>query len=147
MNRKNILIIVLIFIFAAVAGYFFVRFFYGNDDLVSLKINDRVFKTEIVSDKDAMAKGLGGKDSICSQCAMLFQFEIPGKYAFWMKDMKFPIDIIWINDSKIVFIEKNVSPSKMDTMIPSQEADQVLEINGGKVDKFDIKIGDEVQFK
>ncbi len=75
---------------------------------------------------------------------MLFVFDKAGKYAFWMKDMQFALDILWIKDGKINFIEKNVQPSFPATMTPSENSNQVLEFNAGTVDRLGIIIGDEV---
>jgi len=72
--------------------------------------------TEIVveiADTDAKRQlGLSGRDSLLRGRGMLFVFDKPGNYGFWMKDMKFPIDIIWIDsDMRIVGVEENVSPN------------------------------------
>ena len=56
-------------------------------------------------------KGLSIKNTLNESEGMLFPFDTPGEYSFWMKDMKFPIDIIWIDSNyKIVYIEKNLQP-------------------------------------
>ena len=55
-----------------------------------------------------MLQGLAVKNQLKENEAMLFVFEKPGKHSFWMKDMKFPIDIIWLDSTgKIVHIEEN----------------------------------------
>ena len=53
--------------------------------------------TSLSTTPDSQSKGLAIKDSLNENEGMLFIFESPQKYSFWMKDMKFPIDIIWIN--------------------------------------------------
>ena len=70
---------------------------------------------------------------------------------FWMKDMKFAIDIIWINDSEIVQIDKNVQPPAPNTVdedlllyIPSQPIDYVLEVNANFTEENNIKVGDSI---
>ena len=60
--------------------------------------------------------------------------------------MRFPLDIIWILDGKIVHIEKNVSEKFSGTLSPQVDADSVLEINAGIVDKIGIKISDKTSF-
>jgi uncharacterized membrane protein (UPF0127 family) len=60
---------------------------------------------------ELMAKGLAVKNQLKENEAMLFIFEESAKHSFWMKDMKFPIDIIWLNsDGKVVHIEQNLQP-------------------------------------
>jgi len=63
-----------------------------------------------------------------------------------MKGMKFNLDIVWINDSKIVYIAKNVSRDSKEIIIPEFEADKVLELNAGMADGLGIKEGDEIKF-
>ena len=78
---------------------------------------------------------------------MIFVFIKNSKPTFWMKDTKIPLDIIWINDNKIVGIEKNVQPEvdRKDselTKYPAPSAiDYVLEVNGGLSDENNIKVG------
>jgi uncharacterized membrane protein (UPF0127 family) len=77
---------------------------------------------------------------------MLFEFSQSGRYSFWMNDMRFPLDIIWIANGKIAHIEKNVSEKFAGTLIPLSDADRVLEINSGIADKLGVKVGDMISF-
>ncbi len=79
---------------------------------------------------------------------MLFIFPTPDTYAFHMKDMRFPIDIIWIRSNVIVDISKDVPvPKGMDlpTYQPSADADMVLEVNAHFTDRYNIQPGDKVE--
>ncbi len=81
---------------------------------------------------------------------MLFIFDKPGAYSFWMKGMKFSIDIIWIANNKIVgFVENAELPDglKIPTYKPSAAIDKVLELNAGTVARDGIKIGDTIIFQ
>ena len=60
-----------------------------------------------------------------------------------MKDMRFPLDIIWIKNGEVVYVEKNVSEKFSGTLSPQAEADSVLEINAGNADKLSIKVGNK----
>lgn len=110
------------------------------------------------------AKGLSGRKCLkndegnCSESAegMLFLFGKPEKRSFWMAGMNFPLDIIWINENKIVAVSKNIQPPKLSLSLsksnelpaivsPSVEADKVLELSAGAVEKFNIKIGDKIK--
>jgi hypothetical protein len=81
---------------------------------------------------------------------MIFVFNNE-KPVFWMKDTKIAIDIIWINDNKVVGIEKNVQPEqgKKDIELKRYPAptaiDYVLEVNAGFSDRNNIKVGTSVQ--
>lgn len=108
---------------------------------------------EIAANLAARKKGLGKRDYIDIDNGMLFVFEQPGDYAIWMKDMKFAIDIIWIDENKmIVDIAENVppQPGKSDKELvvykPKGTSKYILEISAGLVKLNDLKIGDKVDF-
>lgn len=90
------------------------------------------FAIERADTEQAREKGLGGRESLCSSCAMLFVFPRSGNYGFWMKDMKFPLDIIWIYHGMVVHIERNIHPDSKEVFLPKKTADQVLEVNAGE---------------
>jgi len=99
---------------------------------------------------DSQSKGLSIKDSLNENEGMLFIFESPQKYSFWMKDMKFPIDIIWINSTgKIVHIEKNLSPCYLllpcPSYAPKNDSLYVLEVVSNFTNKFGVNVGDSVE--
>ncbi len=78
---------------------------------------------------------------------MLFVFDKPDIYSFWMKDMLFPIDMIWISeDGKVVYIERDARPeSYPNSFIPDAPAKYVLEVNAGFSEKNNLKVGDKVE--
>lgn len=116
----------------------------------TLRVGDKVFQVAVADTNEEKARGLGGVEKIKDNEGMLFIFDLPGKYGFWMKDMKFPIDIIWIRENKIVWFSENVRLPKegenLEVYYPPEEADKVLEINMGLVQKYGFKRGDEVSF-
>ena len=127
------------------AGYFFWR----NNAALKIEpdqivIRGHIFKIETVVSESAKEKGLGGRQSICADCGMLFVFDKPGKYGFWMKDMQFALDLLWLKDGRVIFLKKNIAPSFMQTMLPAEKADRVLELNAGTVDKLGIAVGDQI---
>ena len=108
--------------------------------------------TSLATTPDAQSKGLAIRDSLNENEGMLFIFETPQKYSFWMKDMKFPIDIIWINqDGKIVHIEKNLPPCVFllpcPSYAPKDDSLYVLEVVSNFTNKFNINVGDPVDSK
>ena len=99
---------------------------------------------------DSQSKGLSIKDSLNENEGMLFIFESPQKYSFWMKDMKFPIDIIWINSTgKIAHLEKNLSPCYLllpcPSYAPKNDSLYVLEVVSNFTNKFGVSVGDSVE--
>ena len=97
--------------------------------------------------------GLSRFDSLGTNDGMLFTFDQENlKPPFWMKDMKFPIDIIWINDNKIIQIDKDVQPaqegipeSELTLYLPEEPVDYVLEVNAGHTEQNGINVGDKVE--
>lgn len=146
-NKKNIIFLAIVaVIIIGIIWYIFTFVYsvYGNR-IQEMVVGGKVFRAEIVSSAEKMEKGLGGRSGLCNSCAMLFQFSNSGKYSFWMKDMQFPLDILWINNGKIVHIEKKVSENFTGILSSPEKADRVLEINVGLADSYGIKIGDMVR--
>ena len=75
-------------------------------------------------------------------------FEKPEKEGFWMKDMKFSIDIIWIDENmSVIHIEKSLSPDTYPKVYyPESPAKYVLEVSAGQADSLGLKIGDKIEF-
>ena len=118
---------------------------YGNR-IEKIKIGENIFQAERVSSPERLQKGLSNRKTLCQNCAMLFEFPKAGRRSFWMQDMNFPLDIIWIENKKIVHIEKNVPQNFSRVLSPQNEADQVLEINAGLAEKIGIEVGDNIVF-
>ena len=110
----------------------------------------KIFVAEATTTAQIM-EGLSKKDSLPKTDGMLFLFRSEDKYRFWMPDMRFPLDIIWISaGKKIVDISKNAPPltdaSKPVFYSPRVPAQYVLEVNAGFSDEHNIVIGEDVQF-
>jgi hypothetical protein len=118
----------------------------------TLKIGSKSVEVEVVDSEELRAKGLSGRSSLEENKGMLFVFEKRDvEPVFWMKDMEFAIDIIWIDNDKIVRIDKEVPSAKkgvpdgsLTRYAPGQPIDYVLEVSSGFSDKNTIKIGDSV---
>lgn len=101
----------------------------------------------IVADTPMLREsGLSGVKYMPENTAMLFIFDKPDKYEFWMKEMKFPLDMIWLDkEYKIVHIETDLSPSTYPkTFAPTLPSLYVIEANAGLVTKNNLKIGDNL---
>ncbi len=113
-----------------------------------VRINSVKIPVEVAADAATQQKGLSGRVSLDAQSGMLFIFDKSAIYTFWMPDMNFPIDIIWINDNKVIDISANVSndfdPQNPDFYEPVEPAQYILEVNAGFSEKENIKIGDTV---
>ncbi|MFH1790190.1 MAG: DUF192 domain-containing protein [bacterium] len=95
-------------------------------------------------------KGLGKRKDFGKYNGMLFVFDTEDRHAIVMRDMLFDIDIIWLDDLKIVDMapnvkaQPNVSESLLDYYLPRIESDMVLELPAGFIGKYKLKIGDSI---
>lgn len=108
---------------------------------------------EIAKTGEQRQKGLSGRVTLDANSGMLFVFEKKKVFpSFWMKDMLFPLDIIWIADGKITKIDKNLpipnpAANQLSTLAlytPDKPIDYVLEVNAGFSDKNNFQVGDSV---
>lgn len=133
--------------------FFPLLLFCGNQKKKFIKIyfpNGHSIVAELAITDEERARGLMFREEIEDNEGMLFIFEAEGFYSFWMKNMNFPIDIIWLDkDRRIVHIEENVPPCKK-TPCPSYisrlPAQYVLELKSGKAKKEKLKLYDQLNF-
>lgn len=117
----------------------------------NILIDGHIFSLLLAKSEAEKEKGLSDRASVDMNTGMLFIFDKEGNYDFWMKRMRFPLDIIWMNKNKIVTIAEDLQPatSSDDTEIPRFKsvvpADTVLEINSGLSKKYNFKVGDSVK--
>lgn len=116
----------------------------------SVKIGQKTFNVELAITADQQELGLGSRDSLAKNAGMLFVFKPAQTATFWMKDMRFNLDMVWISDGKIVDISRNLpapksgtNPADLPTYSPNVLVDYVLEINAGQ--SVGMKIGDHVE--
>jgi uncharacterized membrane protein (UPF0127 family) len=103
---------------------------------------------EIAETPDQQTLGLGGRDSLPANQGMLFPFSQPGVYSFWMKDMNFPLDMVWIDaNKKVAGVTADISPDTYpNTFNPPSQISYVLELNAGAAVKFGITSGTILKF-
>ena len=116
-----------------------------NDVLV---LAGQSIAVEVATTPEAQSKGLSGRVSLPEGTGMLFWFTKDGLYPFWMPDMHFPIDILWLDSHwSIVHIEEGVSPESYPATFASPlPARYVLELPAGYASKIGAKIGDSITF-
>jgi hypothetical protein len=120
-----------------------------NKKTPQIIINQKTFSVDVAKSDSEQEKGLSIYNKIPEDKGMIFVFSKADYYPFWMKDMKFAIDIIYIKDNKIVDIFQNVSPpkspeEKLTIIKPKEKSDKVLEINANLSSKYNFKKGDLV---
>ncbi len=117
----------------------------ATDTRVTIK--NHHYLVETAATLEQQAKGLAQRDSLAAGHGMIFPFSKKRMLAFTMHGMRFPLDIIWIADGKIVDMSKNILPDTGLTASayrPSVPVDLVLEVNAGTADTDGLQIGDSV---
>ncbi|MCK9345033.1 MAG: DUF192 domain-containing protein [Candidatus Pacebacteria bacterium] len=94
-------------------------------------------------------KGLGGRKRLDEGEGMLFVFESPTRAGFWMKDMSFPIDILWVDERRqIVDVWENAQPeSYPEVRAPKADSKYVLEVRAGFFKDHTLKLGDVLELE
>jgi hypothetical protein len=112
-------------------------------------INGQKILAESAATPEQHYQGLSGRTKLCENCGMLFIFSDKQVQDFYMRNMNFPLDIVFIADNKILKISPNLLPEGANPQaIYSSELpiNYVLELNSGYTDKYNINVGDEVEF-
>ncbi len=111
-------------------------------------INNIEIKVEIADTAELRYKGLINKKELCDNCGMLFIFPEKEIRTFVMRDMNFALDMIWIDDDKIIKINKNTIPEGNNPVMrysSDMPVNYVLEVNGGFCEENGIEAGDGVE--
>lgn len=154
-NKTFSLIVIVVFFFVGMYGYKcfsekvcevdVLERFVRHD--ITITTPNGVITAEVADTKSSRELGLSGRTKMKEHDGMLFIFDSPGRYGFWMKDMLFPLDIIWINQNGIVVeIERSATPeSYPKTFMNTSPANYILEVNAGVAEKQGIFIGSRVK--
>lgn len=109
-------------------------------------------RAEVASQPEEQHRGLGGRDSLVKDEGMIFLFATPRRPIFWMKGMRFPLDFIWLNNGRIVDLQRSVPPpnpgtpeDQLPSIIPQSLVDAVLEVNAGFIAENKLAVGDSVK--
>lgn len=114
---------------------------------VDVVIRQQRIRAEVISSPAALYRGLSGRAELCPDCGLLFNFSGSAEREFVMRDMRFPLDIIFINGGQIINIAANLEPegnNPQHIYRSASPANQVLEVNGGSAERWGFKIGDRI---
>lgn len=114
-----------------------------------LVIGDTDIVVEVADNSGSRERGLSNRKNLAANSGMLFIFPQSQMEIFWMKDMNFPLDFIWINKNQVVNLTENVPPPSQNNGNPmiissTVPVDKVLEVNAGFIKNHQIKNGDIV---
>ena len=126
----------------------FFRFFGPANGRTTLRAGTHNYDLQLVTTAAAQEKGLGGRNDMPRESGMLFVFQNSATHCFWMKDMQFPLDIIWTDKThKVVYIQPELAPNTYPrTFCPPRPAQYVIELNAGEATRASIHIGETLTF-
>lgn len=112
------------------------------------------FQLTVARTDPERSRGLGGHPPLAETEGMLFVFEHPAHWAFWMKGMTFAIDIIWIESGQVVHVAGNVPPPapgepdrSLAVYAPPAPATYVLEVAAGFAERHGVTAGTPVTLR
>jgi uncharacterized membrane protein (UPF0127 family) len=111
-----------------------------------ITLNGQTIDVEVAVTSEEQQKGLGGRAALAENQGMFFQLPTVSIPSFWMKDMKIPIDILWINSGVVVGIEQNIPADDGAKLYsPTQPIDSVLELSAGWAARHGTSVGDRIE--
>jgi uncharacterized membrane protein (UPF0127 family) len=115
----------------------------------NLWLGDGIFNTDIALTPAAREQGLSGKPELQADHALLMAFPSEGEWGIWMKDMNFPIDIVWLSkDKKVIYVVKDAPPEDQTTVYkPEKPAMYVVELPSGTTSSKAINLNDIASFQ
>ncbi len=147
-NKKILLsILVVVAIAAAIFSYFKVRTNAHSENpyLHKIVLAGNSVHVTMAETPEKREQGLSGITGLAPETGMLFVFPTSGNYGFWMKDMLFSIDILWLaNDGTVIYVKEEARPeSYPNVFTPEKPTRYVLELPSGYVHEHHIKLGDK----
>ncbi len=115
---------------------------------IAVHLGDTTVTADIADTEALRELGLSGRATLDEDRAMLFVFQSDALYSFWMKDMRFPIDMIWLAaDKQVVHIERNAAPESYPSSFnPGTPARYVLEVSAGWANRHGVTVGSRAAF-
>lgn len=117
----------------------------------SVEIKGRTYTIEVAEDDASRAHGLMGRESMPADHGMLFVFQDDAPRAFWMKNCKFPQDMLFFDaERRLISVQRNVPPCVSDpcpAYSSGAPARYVLELNAGQADAIGVHPGDELTIR
>lgn len=114
------------------------------------QIKDQLICLEVAQTPQQQQIGLMYRTDLAPDRGMLFPFEPPRPVAFWMRNVRIPLDMVFIRDKQVQAIATNVPPCntpRCPTYGPSMPIDQVIELAGGRAAELGLVVGDQVSVR
>lgn len=132
-----------------VPKYFPLLFSQPGGEYYTVRISGEDFKLEVADTEEKRIRGLANRNEMDSDKGMIFIFDDVASHGITMRGMRFPLDIIWLRNKKVVDIADNVYPDtnfEPKIYYPDLQADAVIELNAGAAEKLNLKVGDRLSW-
>lgn len=138
-------------IFSASAAYFIYSGDSGSGQAAlptrTITVGGVSLAAEVAETPEEKRQGLSNRRALASGEGMLFPVYPPDRPGFWMKEMNFPLDFIYLFEGKVVEIKEDIPPSSFPrSFFPSMQVDAVLEVNAGWAAERGIRVGDQASY-
>lgn len=113
----------------------------------TMHVGTQTIRLLIAKTPQEISQGLSGHEKLPKDMGMLFYFDTPAIYPFWMPNMKFPLDIIWIKENTVQEVVQLGIPAPgqpIPLYTPSSTADRVLEVEAGLARQYGLVPGAQV---
>lgn len=116
------------------------------DTFVAWQEGDRCLQLDVADTAQLRRQGLSGREGLAADEGMIFLYRVSGEYGFWMKNMNFPIDMIWLNkENEIITIKPDVSPDTYpEVFYPTESARKIIEVAAGEAAALNLEVGDQL---
>ncbi len=123
----------------------------GQTQVINVKFpSGAILKAEVADTPEKLLFGLAFRPSLPAGEAMLYIYGESGPHRIWTKEFQFPVDIIWVDESKfVVHVERNVPPCSDDPCPrygPPNDARYILDANAGVIEQANIAVGNQLKF-
>lgn len=116
-----------------------------------VQVGTAEIRVEVARTVAERERGLSGRERLAPDSGMLFMFDRKARYVFWMKEMVFPLDFIWLNGNRVLGVTGNVpvldQNGQVPVISPREVVDKVIEVNAGFVALHRVKVGDLFEVK
>ena len=121
---------------------------YSTVNITKARIGSETYYLEVADTDAVRIQGLSERDSLASNAGMLFVFETDGNWRMVMRQMRFPIDIAWLDENKkIVHIKHNATPAEYPEEYKADRPTRfVIEVQSGTFKRLNVQEGDSISF-
>lgn len=154
LKKRQIIFSLLFVLLVLITSFFYLRKVESPElswQRKNIVVANKTLDVYVADTADKQYHGLAGFESLPDEEGMLFVFNSAAPRSFWMKDMRMPIDIIWIKEGKVTGIVENipvehgVTDNHLRLYKSNGDADQVLEVRAGWAREYGISVGNEVK--